>query len=209
MIPVQFITHKNDHIGYEDSARLALEGGCLWIQLRMKGFTDEEVEPVARQVQQACKEKGATFIIDDRVELVQKLGADGVHLGKDDMPVNEARELLGQGFIIGGTANTVDDIRRLKRLGADYVGCGPLRFTQTKERLAPVIGLEGYADIMRTVHEEGIRLPVCAIGGITLEDVVPLIRAGVDGIAVSGTVINAQDPRRMMEQLLTADEGCI
>ena len=107
----QFITHQNERFSYLEGAYLALIGGCDWVQLRMKGATDEEVEPIARKLKLACEGAGATFILDDRVELVKKLQIDGVHLGKNDMPVDEVRKLLGDEFIIGGTANTFDDIR--------------------------------------------------------------------------------------------------
>lgn len=206
MIPVQFITHHTDHISYEDSAMLALKGGCKWIQLRVKDGTDDELMPLAQRLRGACTEYGATFIIDDRVELAEKVKADGVHLGKDDMPVPQARARLGEGFIIGGTANTLDDLRRLKRESADYAGCGPFRFTTTKQKLAPVIGLEGYRKLMASLEEENIALPVCAIGGITLQDVIPILETGIQGIAVSGAVIRAADPAAEMKRFLHADE---
>lgn len=185
---------------------LALQGGCRWVQLRMKGASDAEVEPIARRLLKACHDAGATFVIDDRVELCAKIKADGVHLGKGDMPVNEARERLGHEFLIGGTANTIDDIRQLKRESADYVGCGPFRFTRTKENLAPILGLDGYRAIISAMRAEDLRIPVCAIGGITVGDVVPLLDAGVQGIAVSGAVIKAAQPADMMRQFLMADE---
>ena len=129
MVPVQFITHATSRYSYADGAKLALRGGCRWIQLRMKEAGDAEAEATALEVQALCKEHGATFIIDDRVELAKKVQADGVHLGKHDMPVAEARQLLGQEFIIGGTANTLEEVLALKQAGADYVGVGPFRFT--------------------------------------------------------------------------------
>lgn len=108
---LQFITHFTDTYSYLDSARMALEGGCRWVQLRMKHASDEETEAVAVEVQKLCRTYGATFLIDDRVELVRKLKADGVHLGKNDMPIAEARKILGKDFLIGGTANTFDAYR--------------------------------------------------------------------------------------------------
>ena len=206
MVPVQFITHTFEDITYEDSALLALKGGCKWIQLRMKGADDAEVEPVARRLLKACREAGAVFVLDDRVELCKKIEADGVHLGQEDMPVDEARAFLGEGFLIGGTANTAEQIIRLKRQGADYAGCGPFRFTTTKEKLAPTLGLEGYRQIMNQLSEADVRLPVCAIGGIGPDDVMPLLETGVQGIAVSGTVLRANDPAAMIGRLLHADE---
>ncbi len=205
MVPVQFITHQTDSISYKESALLALDGGCKWVQLRMKGATDDEAEPIALELLDECHKRGATFILDDRVELCKKIGADGVHLGKNDMPVNEARELLGHDFIIGGTANTFDDIKRLRALSADYIGCGPFRFTRTKENLAPVIGLDGYRSIIEQMRQELVRIPVCAIGGIELADVPALLNAGVQGVAVSGAILRADNPAEMMRSFLNAD----
>ena len=202
MIPVQFITHCTDKYTYLDSARMALEGGCRWIQLRMKDHPLDEVEETGRQVQALCKAYDAIFVIDDHVELAQKLHADGVHLGLKDMPVHEARKVLGEEFLIGGTANTFEDILLHWRGGADYIGCGPFRFTETKKNLSPVLGLEGYARILRQMKEAGVDMPVVAIGGITKADIPDLMRTGVQGIALSGTVLRAQDPAGEMRQIL-------
>ena len=163
---LQFITHYTGRYTYFDSARMALEGGCRWIQLRMKEATEEEVEKEAIRVQDLCRQYGATFIIDDHVALAKKLHADGVHLGKKDMPIAEARKLLGKDFIIGGTANTFEDVQMHYVAGADYIGCGPFRFTTTKKNLSPVLGLEGYRNIVSRMKEAGINLPIVAIGGI-------------------------------------------
>lgn len=205
MIPVQFITSTTPSLAHEQAANLALEGGCKWIQLRVKDAKDEDVEPVALRLLSKCRESGATLIIDDRVELVKKIEADGVHLGKNDMPVHEARSFLGEGFIIGGTANTAADVERLKAETADYIGLGPFRFTTTKKNLSPIIGLDGYKKIMDEVRGKGINVPVVAIGGITPADVLQLMRTGVNGIAVSGAVTTAADPVAMMRKFINAD----
>lgn len=202
MIPVQFITHRNERFGYVDGARMALEGGCKWIQLRMKGATDDEVRAAAAAIQPLCKEHEAVFVIDDRVALAKELKADGVHLGKNDMPVGAARRVLGEDFIIGGTANTFGDIERLHREGADYIGCGPFRFTTTKQNLAPVLGLEGYFTLVNRMRAAGILLPVVAIGGIRFEDIPDIMRTGVRGIAVSGAVLGAPDPVAEMRRMV-------
>lgn len=191
---LQFITHFTDTYSYYDAARMALEGGCRWIQLRMKDASPEEVEQEALRIQSLCRQHAATFIIDDHVELVKKLHADGVHLGKKDMPVAEARRILGKGFIIGGTANTFEDVKMHYEAGADYIGCGPFRFTTTKKNLSPVLGLEGYRSIVRRMKEAGIHLPVVAIGGITFEDIPAIMETGVTGVALSGTILRAADP---------------
>ncbi len=205
MKQIQFITHFNDRYGYVDGARMALEGGCRWIQLRMKGASDDEVAEAAAQIQPLCREHEAIFLLDDRVELAKSLKADGVHLGKNDMPTSEARRVLGEEFIIGGTANTFDDIERLSSQGADYIGCGPFRFTTTKEKLAPVLGLEGYRRIVAQMEAKGINLPIVAIGGITCEDIPALMQTGIDGIAISGAVLNAADPVAEMKRMIETD----
>ena len=202
MRAIQFITHETDTIGYVEGARMALEGGCRWIQLRMKDASDDEVRKAAAEIQPMCKAHDAIFLLDDRVALVKELKADGVHLGKNDMPVDEARRVLGEEFIIGGTANTFEDIERLARQGADYIGCGPFRFTTTKKNLAPVLGIQGYRDIIAKMEKAEIDLPVVAIGGITADDIDEILATGVRGIAVSGTVLNADDPVAMMKTLI-------
>lgn len=199
---LQFITHFTDKYTYVDSARIALDGGCRWIQLRMKDATESELENAALQVKSLCSEYGAKFIIDDNVMMTKHIGADGVHLGKNDMPVDEARKILGSNYIIGGTANTFDDICRLYAQGADYIGCGPFRFTTTKKNLAAILGLDGYARLLKQMNERGIKLPLIAIGGIEYDDIPALFRTGVSGIALSGSVLRAADPVSEMRRIV-------
>ena len=192
---LQFITHFNKEYSYIDSARIALEGGCRWVQLRMKDADEALLEETAITVQAMCRKYGATFIIDDNVLLAKRIKADGVHLGKKDMPIAEARKILGEQFIIGGTVNTFEDILHHMRNGSpDYFGCGPFRFTSTKKNLAPTLGYEGYRDITRRMRENNITVPVVAIGGICKEDIPSLLECGIDGIALSGSILNAASP---------------
>ncbi len=202
MEKVQFISHHTEKYSYADSVRLALKGGCKWIQLRMKDASEDEILETASQVRKMCDIYEAVFILDDHVRLVEKTGADGVHLGKNDMPVDEARRLLGNGKIIGGTANTLDDIIMHCSRGADYIGCGPFRFTTTKKNLAPVLGLEGYKEIMEGLGKAGIKIPVAAIGGITVEDIPAIMATGINGIAISGSVLKADDPVEEMKKTI-------
>lgn len=203
---LQFITNNSDKYSIAEEVQMALEGGCRWIQLRMKGASDEEVMETAAQLIEMCRENNAFLIVDDRVNVVNELKVSGVHLGKEDMDPIEAREVLGPDAIIGVTANTAADIIKYKGKDIDYIGLGPFRHTTTKEKLAPILGLEGYREIVKDVREAGIEFPIVAIGGITLEDVEPLMKTGVNGIAVSGAIINAEDPMlytsRIMEKLL-------
>ena len=199
---IQFISHHNERFGYLDSIRVALEGGCRWIQLRVKDASDSEVRPMAIEAMEMCRKSGATFIIDDRVELVRELGADGVHLGLKDMPIADARSILGDRFIIGGTANTFDDVKSHWEAGADYIGCGPFRFTTTKKNLSPILGLEGYRNIISQMKEHGIEIPLVAIGGIEASDIPAIMETGVIGIALSGTVLRDENPAEKMKQII-------
>ena len=192
MLSLQFITHQTENYSYLESARMALEGGCKWIQLRMK-----EASPAP-----LCKAKEAILILDDHVELAKKLEVDGVHLGKKDMPIGEARQMLGEAFIIGGTANTFEDVKLHHAAGADYLGIGPFRFTTTKKNLSPVLGLEGYTSILAQMNEADIRIPVVAIGGIVAEDIPAIMETGVNGIALSGAILQAPDPVEETKRIL-------
>lgn len=199
---LQYISHFTPQISYAEGIKMALEGGCRWIQLRMKDAPAEEIIACAEEVLPLCRRHGAKFLLDDHVELVRQLGADGVHLGKNDMPVDEARTILGPDIIIGGTANTIEDIIRLHKQGADYIGCGPFRFTTTKKNLSPILGLEGYKSIVLKMKELGIDLPIVAIGGITVEDIPAVMGTGVSGIALSGAILGAPDPVEMTARII-------
>ena len=199
---LQFITHPSERYSIVEQEKMVLEGGCKWIQLRMKEATDEEVKAVAEELIPLCKEADAILVIDDRVELVKEMEVTGVHLGKKDMPVAEARNLLEGGPIIGATANTAGDIFALKGIDVDYVGLGPFRHTTTKENLSPILGLEGYSKIMKEIREAGVQLPVVAIGGISLEDIDDVMATGVNGVAISGAIINAENPVEYTKAIL-------
>jgi len=204
MKTLQFITHHNTDYSYVDSARLALEGGCRWIQLRMKDAEESVMEETALIIQRMCRHHDATFIIDDNVSLARKISADGVHLGRNDMPLAEARRILGDRYIIGSTVNTFDDIISvLHSSRPDYFGCGPFRHTSTKKNLSPVLGHEGYRDLILKMKKNNIDIPVVAVGGICREDIPELFQCGINGIALSGSILNAADP--VAEMRMTVD----
>ena len=202
---IQFITNYHENISLTEQTEYVLEAGCRWVQLRLKGADDAEVFMVGKVLRQLCDQYEATLILDDVVRMVPVIGADGVHLGKQDMPVDEARQLLGPDKIIGGTANTIEDVERLTKQRANYIGCGPFRFTTTKKNLSPLLGLEGYAAILEQMRQKQIDLPLIAIGGITLEDVPDLIDLGVSGIAISGAILEAKKPEVMMRKFIRVE----
>lgn len=188
---LQFITSVNENIDTHFIAGIcAFEGDCRWVQVRMKNQPIEEVLHTSSCLVDIGHNYGATVIIDDYVEIAMQTGADGVHLGRNDMSVREARELAGNDFIIGATANTFEDIKKAVVEGADYIGLGPFRFTTTKENLSPVLGIEGYRTILAQCREAGMQIPIVAIGGITREDIPELLGTGICGVAISGGIIN-------------------
>lgn len=201
---LMLITHPTERFTAIDEARLFLEGGGKWVQLRMK----EGLDPaVAHEMALLCHAHDAIFCIDDDVRMALDCGADAVHLGKNDMPVADAWEIVraanrGNNFIVGATANTFEDIQHAAAQGASYIGLGPFRFTQTKQKLSPVLGLEGYSRILQKCRETGIYLPVFAIGGIGDEDIPSLLTTGIRGIAISGTIVQAEDPVAATRRLL-------
>ena len=169
----------------------ALIAGCKWIQLRLKDESKVMVLRYAITAKALCEKHQAMLIVNDHPEIVLKAGANGVHLGLQDMPVQQARSIVGPDFIIGGTANTFEHILQRAAEGVDYIGLGPLKFTTTKKNLSPVLGFSGYRDLMEKVRQANITLPIIAIGGITLEDIPPLIETGLYGVAVSGALAKA------------------
>lgn len=199
---LQFITHPSDKYSIAEEVQMAIEGGCQWVQLRMKKASEEEIRQTALEIIPMCQENDTFLIIDDHVSLVNDLKVSGVHLGKEDMDPLEAREILGPHAIIGITANTADDIIKYKGKDVDYVGLGPFRFTTTKKKLAPQLGIEGYRDIVEKVRAAGVELPIVAIGGIVLDDIDALMATGINGIAMSGAIINAPDPVAYTSEVL-------
>ena len=179
----------------------ALDAGCDWIQMRFKNQTEKNTFALAEAVKFLCEEYLANFIVNDNLYLAQQIAADGVHLGLTDLKIDEARAILGNTKIIGGTANTFEDIKNHAKNGCDYIGLGPFRFTDTKEKLNPILGLSGYFKILEELKKHNIQIPVYAIGGITLKDISPLMETGIHGIAVSGMVTKSEEKEKLIQQL--------
>jgi len=145
---------------------------------------------IAKEARIICDLYDAQLIINDNVEVALHCDADGIHLGKTDMNPHEARKIMGCDKIIGGTANTIEDVQNLINIGIDYIGLGPFQFTETKKNLNPVLGLNGYKEIIQKLDATSDGFPIIAVGGIDLEDVESLINTGVYGVAVSATITN-------------------
>jgi thiamine-phosphate pyrophosphorylase len=179
----------------------ALDAGCDWIQMRFKNQTAKDTFALAEAVKFLCEEYLANFIVNDNLYLAQQIAADGVHLGLTDMKIDEARAILGNTKIIGATANTFENIESHVKNGCDYIGLGPFRFTETKEKLSPILGLSGYFDILQKLKKNKINIPVYAIGGITIKDINPIMETGIHGIAVSGMITKSDQKEKLIQQL--------
>ena len=200
---LQYISQGNTVKEQLYNIHKALDNGCDWIQMRFKNKNTIEVYTLAEAVKMLCKEYLATFIINDDVPLAKQLNADEVHLGLNDMSVTEARTILKKSKIIGGTANTFDQVLQRASENCNYIGLGPFQFTETKENLSPILGLEGYQKIINQMKEYNIDIPVYAIGGISLEHVDSILETGIHGIAVSGLITKSTKPEQLITQLNT------
>jgi thiamine-phosphate pyrophosphorylase len=190
---LHYITQELTGRSHCDLAESACAAGVNWVQLRIKNKSYPEQIELAIKTKAICKKYDARLIINDNVKLAKEINADGVHLGKTDMDPSEARSFLGNDFIIGGTANTYEDIEQLAKAKVDYIGLGPFRFTSTKENLSPILGLEGYVSILKKCKENKINIPVISIGGIHTLDVKPILETGVYGVAVSSAINLSED----------------
>ena len=182
----------------EDVVRAALAGGAPAVQLRAKDATARELLRLGRLVAPLVKEAGALLFLNDRVDVALALGADGVHVGPDDLPVAGLRGAVPRGFLIGASADDPDEARRLETEGADYIGCGTVYATSTKPDAGESIGLEGLDRVARAVD-----VPVIGIGGITVERSADVAKTRAAGIAVVGAVMRAVDVQAAVRGLLS------
>ena len=199
---IQFITHQNEKYTYYDSAKIALEGGIRWIQLRMKESSKDTILQEAIRIRNLCKSYQALFFVDDHVDLALASSANGVHLGINDMPIKEARKLAGNNLLIGGTANTFNHIEMQVKEGVDYIGLGPFRYTDTKKHLSPILGLEGIQKIVLQCQKNKISTIIHVIGGIQTMDIKAIMQTGVNGIAISSAILQAENPVEAAHQFV-------
>ncbi|MBC7861610.1 MAG: thiamine phosphate synthase [Bacteroidia bacterium] len=188
-----------------DSPALAHEAcvaGVKWVQARIKNKAAGETKIIAQEILSVCRKFNSVCIINDHLEIALEINADGVHLGKEDTEIREAKKIIGQrDFILGGTANTVEDVRSLALSNVKYIGLGPFRFTSTKEKLSPVLGIEGYKKILSEIIPANIYFPpIYAIGGILPADVEAILGTGIYGVAVSGVISNAANKKEIVEE---------
>lgn len=192
----QFITDSPTVDGTVTQVMQALEGYCKWIQIRMKEAPVSDIIAVIEKVMPEVRANDATLIVDDHVEIARDYDVAGVHLGHNDMPPSEAREILGPGKVIGYTINTLEQAQSSEVEFADYFGVGPFNDTRTKKNLAPVLGAAGIKGIVDDLRQRGIEALVVAIGGIGRTDIKSALKTGAAGVAVSGAITRAADPAK-------------
>lgn len=198
---LHYITQDLPGLTHAQLAEFACQGGADWVQLRVKNQSFDEWRKIAQETKLVCQKYKAKLIINDNVQIAREIGADGVHLGKEDMNPGEARKILGRDFIIGGSTNSMEDVKCKMAEGCDYLGIGPFRFTTTKDKLNPVLGLDG---IQQIVSQFGSKIPLIAIGGIKLEDTETLMQTGIHGIAISSAVNLYEDKAAIIKKFLAA-----
>ncbi len=198
---LQYLTQDLPGFSHRAQVQMACEAGMRWVQLRVKNSPYQEWLKIAEEVRMITQEFNATLIINDNPFIAKEVKADGVHLGINDLGVNDARQLLGDEFIIGASAHSLNELYAINNTCIDYVGLGPVHLTQTKNNLDPILGLEGFKEIIEEVRS-GISKPIIAIGGIKLNDVESLFHAGADGVAVSSAINLSPDPQKTLAQFI-------
>lgn len=197
---LHYVSQQQEHLSHLEAIERACKAGCQWVQLRMKDTSFQDYLETAIAAKKICQDHQALLTINDNVQVALESGADGLHLGKEDMKPSEARNIVGD-ILIGGTANTWEDVQRLAQEPIDYIGLGPFRYTATKKKLSPILGVEGYQTILEQMEAAGIEIPVLAIGGIVLEDLPLIMETGVWGLAVSSLMTNAEIPLELCTKL--------
>jgi len=198
---LHYISQGNTPQEHLENIYRMCSAGANWIQLRLKNESFGTVLKTAKAAKEICDNFKVKLIINDFPEVVRQMDACGVHLGKEDSCPLEARKLLGSKKIIGGTANTLKDCQILIQKQVDYVGLGPFRFTTTKKNLSPVLGVEGYPELMGNLLQSGSTVPVIAIGGIMPADIPALVHCGVHGVAISGGLTSHRQPEKMFQEI--------
>ncbi|WP_024768255.1 thiamine phosphate synthase [Aquimarina macrocephali] len=200
-VGLQYISQGKTPQEHLDNIKNACKAGCKWIQLRLKEVDMATYLNTALQCRNICDQYDVIMIINDNVSVAKAVLADGIHLGLSDMNPREARKILGDNFIIGGTANTIENCLQHSKDGVDYIGLGPYKHTITKKKLSPVLGIDGYTSILTKLKNQNLELPIIAIGGIIEKDVAALMQTGVSGIAISGELTNQVNLKKKIESI--------
>jgi len=186
----------------QEVVRAAIDGGATAIQLRWKTGSLRDAVSVGRDLREMCRVADVMFVVNDRVDLALALDADAVHLGDEDLPIREARQIVGESIIIGYSPATLVDALQAPRLGADYLGVGPVYGTSTKSDAGEAVGVRRIEEVCAAIS-----IPVVGIGGINADNAADVIRNGAAGVAVISSVVAADDVRAATMRLKHAVEA--
>ncbi|WP_299160662.1 thiamine phosphate synthase [uncultured Tenacibaculum sp.] len=198
---LQYISQGNTPEEHLENIQKACSSGAEWVQLRLKKQDPKTILETAKKAREITGHYQTRLIINDYYKVAKEVNADGVHLGNNDACPLKVRAYLGKFYSIGSTANTLEDCKKLLEKKVDYIGLGPFQYTETKKNLSPVIGIAGYKVLVEELKTE---TPIIAVGGITLDDVTEIIKAGVYGVAVSGAITNDFTSIPVFHQILKA-----
>lgn len=201
---LHFITHDIQQHTHVEQVQLACEAGSKWIQYRCLTKTDEELLADINLIASICDDWGATLIVTDHIHLKGKADIQGFHIEDMEADFIALRKQIGEEYTLGGSANTIENLIRLANEGADYAGFGPFKLTTTKPNNSPLLGVKGYTDAVDKLTTENIILPILAVGGVTLQDIPPLLATGVYGIAASSAINQAEDLREAYNAFYSA-----
>ncbi len=201
---LHFITHDIPQHTHVTQAQLACEAGAKWIQYRCLSKDDDGLLGDINIISEICDDWGATLIVTDHIHLKGKADIQGFHMEDMNADFTALRKLIGEEYTLGGSANTVENIIRLAKEGADYAGFGPFKITTTKPNNSPLLGIAGYAEAIQELKSLAIGFPILAVGGVTLADINPLLATGIYGIAASSAINQAEDLRLAYEDFYKA-----
>ncbi|UKT63660.1 thiamine phosphate synthase [Pedobacter mucosus] len=185
---LHYITHDIPHLTHVEQAQNACEAGAKWIQYRCLSKADEDLLLDINAIAEICDDWGTTLIVTDHIHLNGKADIQGFHMEDINADFIALRKFVGNDITLGGSANTVENLIRQAKEGADYVGYGPYAITETKPNNYPLISLEDYKMAVKEIAILNLTLPILAVGGIKIYDVEALMQAGIYGIAVSGAI---------------------
>ena len=181
---------------FYDCVERAIKGGVKIVQLREKNISAKEFYEKALKVKEVCKRYGVLFIINDRLDIAQAVEADGVHLGQSDMPIEKARDILKDKFLIGATARNIEEAKKAELLGADYIGSGAIFGTSTKDNAKKL----EMTELKKIVNS--VKIPVFAIGGININNVWMLKNIGLQGVCSVSGILSEKDCKKAVELIL-------
>ncbi|MGY5351949.1 thiamine phosphate synthase [Wenyingzhuangia sp. IMCC45533] len=198
---LHYISQGNSPKEHLENIQQACQSGAELVQLRLKNLSDKKILKAVEEAREITNHFQTRLIVNDHYKIAKQIKADGVHLGLTDTNPTLARKELYSWQIIGGTANTLQDCKQRLQEEVDYIGLGPFRFTDTKQNLSPVLGLDGYRLI---IEELRTNTPIIAIGGIAIEDIPDILNTGVSGIAMSGEITKDFNKIKTLNKILLA-----